>query len=443
MSRRLTRRLFLYSVLAIGIVTTFGIMRKRAITGEIIEYINKVLGSFFGKTDKSVNDTESHIYLARNGTPQANVAKVIEMMGGIEKFIGKNDIVILKPNCQWWNQGRTNLAAMKGFTDLVLNIPGFKGEVIIAENHHFMDESLPDAGKDNIRGWTHFSEINGDIDGVKHSINTLIDLYRNRGYRNVTKVHWRDGGPKYDDWGNGQNGGIVNSPADGDGYVWTDIDYSFTVLLGLKKWKVKTTYPVFTSPYSGIVIDFRNGAFKRNGNGDGTYLRDRPVKFINFPVLNTHGRDTGITGAVKNYMGITDLSCGDWGKMPEGYYNVHACGGRYFSYAKSGPLAHFMKTIRKADLNIVTAEWVGWGHRTEVAKATQTKTILASIDPIALDYYGAKHLVYPLSRNRKYHDPDNPNSSVRKFLELALKTLGEGTLDETNMVIHDCNLGGS
>ncbi|MCX8012619.1 MAG: hypothetical protein N3A64_05660, partial [Desulfobacterota bacterium] len=85
------------------------------------------------------------------------------MMGGIEKFIGKNDIVILKPNCQWWNQGRTNLAAMKGFIDLVLSIPDFKGEIIIAENHHFMDEFLPEGEKDNIRGWTHFSEINGDI----------------------------------------------------------------------------------------------------------------------------------------------------------------------------------------------------------------------------------------------------------------------------------------
>ena len=60
------------------------------------------------------------------------------------------------------------------------------------------------------------------------------------------------------------------------------------------------------------------------------------------------------------------------------------------------------------------------------------RTILASEDPIALDYYGAKFLVYP-SANEDYHDPDNPKNSVRKFLQLALEALGEGTLDECTM----------
>ncbi len=138
----------------------------------------------------------SDIYVAKNGTPQQNVSKIIEMMGGIEKFIGLNDIVVLKPNAQWWNQGRTNLAAMKGFMDLVLNIPDFKGEIIIAENQHFVDNSLPEDEKDNVRGWTQLSEINGDIDGINHSLNTLIDIYQNHGHENVTKYHWRDGGPR-------------------------------------------------------------------------------------------------------------------------------------------------------------------------------------------------------------------------------------------------------
>lgn len=392
--------------------------------------------SLINQSTQTNNQPVSHIYVAKNGTPQQNAAKVIEMMGGIERFIGKNDIVILKPNCQWWNQGRTNLAAMKGFIDLVLNIPGFKGEVIIAENHHFMDESLQAREQDNIRGWTYFSEINGDIDSVNHNMNSLIELYQKPGFNNVTKYHWRDGGAKPAGvWGNGQNGGIVKGPSEGDGYVWSDIDYEFSPLFGLKKWKVKMTYPVFTSAYSGITIDFKNGAFMRDGNGGGQYLPDRPVKFINFAVLNTHGKDTGITSSLKNYMGITDLSCGDTGLKPEGYYNVHHCGGRYFPYAKACPIAYFIKTIRKADLNIVTAEWVGWGHRTDTTKATRVRTVLASKDPAALDYYGAKYLVYPLSKNKEYHDPDNTNSPIRKFLDLALETLNEGTTDESRMKV--------
>jgi hypothetical protein len=27
------------------------------------------------------------------------------MLGSIESFIGKGDIVLIKPNVQWWNQG--------------------------------------------------------------------------------------------------------------------------------------------------------------------------------------------------------------------------------------------------------------------------------------------------------------------------------------------------
>ena len=362
------------------------------------------------------------------------------MMGGIEKFIGPEDIVILKPNAQWWNQGRTNLAAMKGFIDLVLNIPKFKGEIIIAENQHFMDESLPNGEKDNVRGWTHFSEINGDIDGIQHNLNTLIELYHDQGYKNVTKYHWRDGGPKRNLWGNGKNGGVVKSPAEGDGYVWTGIDYTFSGFWGLKQWKVKMTYPVFTSKYSGITVDFKHGAFKRDGKGGGNFLRGKPAKFINFAVLNTHGGDTGVTSSIKNYMGIMDLSCGSWGLMPKEYVNVHCCGGKYYTYAKAGPLGYFMKTIRKADLNIVTAEWVGWGSRTDITKATRKRNILAGTDPIALDYYGAKHLVYPLSC-KEYHNPENPKSSIRKFLELAMLELGEGTLDEGSIRVQEYGFG--
>ena len=44
--------------------------------------------------------------------------------------------------------------------------------MIIAENHHFMDMALENP--DDIRGWTRLSEINGDIDGVNHSMNSLV-----------------------------------------------------------------------------------------------------------------------------------------------------------------------------------------------------------------------------------------------------------------------------
>jgi len=400
----------------------------------ILYIIKGKIKLLFAKLDQhprgaySFTEKPADIFLSRNGSPQQNVEKVIEMMGGIEKFIGKQDIVVLKPNMQWWNQGRTNLAAMKGFIDLVLSIPEFSGEVIIAENNHFLDESLPNAEQDNIRGWTHMSEINGDIDGVNHNVNTMIEMYHNNGHKNVTKYHWRDGGPKLDLWGNGQKGGVISSPAEGDGYVWIDDIFHFSGYMGLKSWKVKMNYPVFTSSYSGVTIDLKNGAYQRDGNGRGEYT-SQPVKLINFAVINDHGGDTGITSAIKNYMGITDLSCGYWGTEPKGYSNVHWVGEKGYQYARAGAVAYFMKTIRKADLNIITAEWVGWGDRILTNKATQLKTILAGLDPIALDYYSAKNIILPLSKNYDFHDPDNSASPIYRFLQFALETYGEGTLD--------------
>ena len=432
MMKSITRRVFLF-LSVIG--TPFGLW---VVSRLMRNALNKIAVKAVNQDTNRTPSFRSSVYISRNGTPQQNVAKVVEMMGGIEKFVGKNDIVILKPNAQWWNQGRTNLAAMKGFIDMVLDIPEFLGEVIIAENHHYMDEALPEAEKDNIRGWTHISDINGSIDGVNHNLNSLVELYRSQGHGNVTKCHWRDGGPMGVLWGNAQNGGIVDSPFSVDGYVWSEIDYTFTGFWGLKEWKVKMTYPVFTSTHSGITIDFKNGALQRDGKGGGRYLANKPIKFVNFSVLNTHGEDTGITSSVKNYMGITDLSCGNWGLKPKGYVNVHACGGKSHGYAKGGPLGCFMRNIRKADLNIVTAEWVGWGSRTDITKATRKRTILAGTDPIALDYCSAKYFLFPLS-HKKYHDADNQKSSTRKFLELAREALGEGTLDEAKIKIrvHD------
>lgn len=102
----------------------------------------------------------------------------------------------------------------------------------------------------------------------------------------------------------------------------------------------------------------------------------------------------------------------------------------------AGPLGHFLLNIRAADLNIVTAEWVGWGSRIDVSKAARMKTILAGTDPVALDYYGAKHLVYPLSKNRM-HDPDNQASTIAKFLLLAQHSWGRGAQEEANIKLHE------
>jgi hypothetical protein len=83
-------------------------------------------------------DIKSKVYRAINGRPSENLSKVMDFMGGIERMIGTDDIVIIKPNVQWWNQGVPNLSALKVFVDLILNAhnDGFNGEVVVAENCH-------------------------------------------------------------------------------------------------------------------------------------------------------------------------------------------------------------------------------------------------------------------------------------------------------------------
>lgn len=398
---------------------------------QISKWDQKRTSTHLGKGDK-----KSEVFISKNGTPQENLRKAISMLGGIDKYIGKKDIVVIKPNLQWWNQGRSNLAAIKAFIDILFEMPNFKGEVIIAENIHFMDENLPESERDNIRGWTHFSEINGDIEGVNHNVNSLIELYTKQGFNNISKCHWRDGGGKRDLWGNGKGGGLTDNPLVRDGYYWSSEEYIFKGFFGMKKWKVKMSYPIFTSSYSGITIDLKKGAFRRNRTtGTAEVLDDRKVRLINFAALNTHGDDTGITSAVKNYMGITDMSCGYWGLEPKNYANIHFCGDRYYRHAKAGPIGHFIKTIKKADINIVTAEWVGWGSRTDITKAAQAKTILVSTDPFALDYVGAKNIVLPISKNNRLHDPENFESPIHKYLLLALNACGSGTIDPANINI--------
>ncbi|MEF9427325.1 MAG: hypothetical protein L0956_09215, partial [Candidatus Mariimomonas ferrooxydans] len=113
------------------------------------------------------------------------------------------------------------------------------------------------------------------------------------------------------------------------------------------------TYPVFSTD-RGTIIDFKNGIWER-----GVYT-GQPLSFINFAALNHHSTFSGATSAVKNYLGVTDLSGGpdphNGGLLTGNYYNFHS-----FPFDKWAPgpepgmlgaeISTFMKTIRKADLN--------------------------------------------------------------------------------------------
>ena len=392
-------------------------------------------------------DGFSRVYLARNGTPQQNIAKTIELMGGIESLISPEDIVVLKPNAQWWCQGMTNTDAMQGFIDLVLAMPGFKGESIIAENHQY--------DGDNSRRW------NTDKRNGSFNYNELVEYYQNQGFKNVTKYHWRVAGTTdLPLEGDAQGNCRVKGPEDGDGYVWQENNF----YLAPSGRKCVMTWPVFTSAYSGIRIDLKQGAWK-----DGKWLEGKKVRFINFSAINHHGWYCGVTASVKNLMGVVDMSCGYPGDLPKDTFNTHFIGvSKLQELAKKrfiwrihnfkrvtqfcyrnfhhtgGALGHFMRHVRMPDLNIITAEWVGWGSRTDETKSFRPKAILTSRDPVALDYIAARDVLLPGTPTEeidyyglKYsylNNPDVKESPFRVFLEETVSQ-GVGTLSSKNILL--------
>jgi hypothetical protein len=200
------------------------------------------------------------------------------------------------------------------------------------------------------------------------------------------------------------------------------------------------TYPVFVTD-RGTVVDFKNGVYEK-----GKYT-GQPFRFVNFPALNHHSVYCGMTSAVKNYLGVTDLSGGpdphQGGKLTSQYYNFHS-----FPFDKwdHGPrpgmlgaeVGVFLTTVRKADLNITAAEWVGLVSRVN-PPVVRTRAVLASKDPVALDYHSGKYLLFPNSK-LAIHDPDDAKSPLLQYLAACAEKSG-CVLDESRVDVVSYDIG--
>jgi hypothetical protein len=373
-------------------------------------------------------DIKSTVYRAVNGRPSENLSKVIDLMGGIERIIGTDDIVIIKPNVQWWNQGVPNLSALKVFVDLIMNghNGGFNGEVVVAENCH--RGACPEEALHS--GWAPIFSRNSDLDQI-NNYNDLGKHLKKKYGDKFSICHWID---------IDKGGKRVFSPVNGCGYVYCDGTGGVPLISmdngaqGDDFREVIMTYPIFKTD-NGTVIDFKNGIWEK-----GAYT-GHPLKFINVTALNHHSAYCGATSAIKNYLGISDLSGGPDphknGKLTNKYYNFHS-----FPFNKWSPgpepgmigaeIGMFLNTIRKADLNITTAEWIGLSSRTEPPVA-RTKTVLASTDPVALDFHATKYLLYPNSKI-SVHNPDDTRSPLYRYL-VKCGEKGGGIFNEKHVAV--------
>lgn len=386
------------------------------------------------------------LYVSERKGPAGNIDAVVAKLGGIERIVGENDVVIVKVSAQWWNIGMTNVASVKRLIELIAGRTGFKGEIVVFENTHFR---MPD-GSGLSRAFTHPSVRNVDVEGwtkmgdlIPHfekekapvSFVGLIDA----GTSSMGGDHWHDHAHEHGVYG-GDGKGPIAEGEDRDGYHW---DFSRT-FRKKRSWvdsaQTPLTWPRFTSPRTGIVIDLAKGLFERK---DGMLAAvDRKLTFINMTTANEHA-STGLTCACKSAMGIVDMSAGRNGTDPRirNYQSVHYFGEPGASWRMAGPLAHFAKEVRSPDLYVVCAEYVGVvpegglpgaepDLRIEEASAMRAETVVAGTDPVAIDAWVAKNLLMPRGgKNKALYDADDPDSLLSKFLRYYREVYGSGTLD--------------
>jgi hypothetical protein len=394
------------------------------------------------------------LWIGRDGSPAANIDSVISKLGGIEKIVGTDDVVIIKVAAQWWSQGMSNVAAVKRVIEHILERPGFKGEVIVFENTHFR---MPD-GSGLSRAWVHPSERNVDVPGW-NKLGDLIPHFKEKKAP-VSFVGLVDGGPSSlseDSWHDPQHvvgvyGGDGRGPiAPGDardGYHW-DFDRTFRLA---KSWvdeaKTPLTWPRFTSPHSGLVVDLKDGVFRREGavsHGTGKLVSaERKLTWINMTVSNEHGA-TGLTAACKSTMGVVDMSAGALGTHPlvKGYASVHyfGRGSPMAQWRMGGPLAYFAREVRSPDLILTVAEWVAYAPadwdgekadiRHDATTCVNTKVIVGGTDPVAVDTWLARNVMMhtPAAYKKYRFDLDNEDSTLTKFLRYYRQVYEKGTLD--------------
>jgi len=295
--------------------------------------------------------------------------------GGPDGLIDKSDVVLIKVNCQWKFRGTTNADVLRGLIYRILDHPdGFAGEVVIFENGQgqaSFDGNPPAWGTYPSIGAPAGVHVNAEDDAltVDHLVNVtfagapvssfLLDPVRSafitadnhttNGYRRISDV----------------------------------------------------SYPCFTTSH-GTRVELKEGIWTGSGYASN-------LKFINVPVLKTHsGGDptypggTGITGVLKHMYGVVS--------MADGSNSIR-------HYSQSGIQCGKTWTLaRMPDLNIADCIWVTYQTRHAGWPPSTTyryNILLAGFDPVALDYWGSKHLLHPLGGDRQqYHNPDADPSLI-------------------------------
>jgi hypothetical protein len=317
---------------------------------------------------------------------------------GIDGIINSDDVVLIKVNSQWDERGGTNTDLVYAIIKAVIDHPdGFKGEIVVADNGQAQYGASGNGGSLN---WDRNNASNKD-----QSIEDVVQKFKGN---KVSTYLW-----------DSITENVVEEFAEGDnedGYVVNRNVITETDTI--------VSYPKFTTEF-GTKLSFKYGLYVPEKND---YDIDR-LKVINVPVLKAH-RIFGVTGAVKNYMGVPSDKI------------TRKLGYRAHDSVDKGGMGTLMAQTRIPVLNILDAVYVnarpGEGPRTPYDRATMANIIAASTDPVALDYWGSKNILCEIceSITGKVHDSLNPDNSdtgsFGEWLRLSLEELNAAGFDFTN-----------
>ncbi|MBN2486832.1 MAG: DUF362 domain-containing protein [Bacteroidales bacterium] len=316
-------------------------------------------------------------------------------------IVGKNDVVIIKANFQWRNRMSTNTDRIKGVVWKILNHPeGFDGEILVCDN-----------GSGQVQNESYFcgfSEHANNSDDTQQSVLDVTNTFKAKGYP-VDYFEWDE-----------LNNSIVAEYNDGnlnDGYVYNSA--------------TKVNYPKFKTP-KGNYVSLKNGIWDNQAKA----FNNNRLTIINMPVLKAHGL-AGATIAVKNWIGVMNNTKSDswFGGHVDATFHPNYC---FNSYALP---ARVMDEVWPK-LNIVDATWTAPANNYSFEQTSfNTKTVLASTDPVAVSWYAAKYILTPVASNPSSTNPDLDNGGFGTILThwynyFATKTSRKVTKDPAKISVY-------
>jgi hypothetical protein len=306
----------------------------------------------------------SDIFVVNGRRTSPHISELVSLMGahgvcfyqsstagtnrGLDGVIASDDVVLIKINEQWPYRGGTNTDVLRELLQAIVDHPeGFDGEIVVV---------------DNGQGWGSMNWPQGNADDISQSTQDVVDQFSPA--HEVSTYDWQPiRGLRVDEYAAGDLR---------DGYILYDTRDPDT--------GIYVSYPKFQTKF-GTYISFKFGVW------NGTAYEKR-VKVINLPVLKSHSV-YAVTACLKHYMGVQSE-----GRMG-GLANGHAMVG-------TGGMGTLMVETGLPTLNIVDAIWVnanpGSGPSTPYSQATRVNVLMASTDPVALDYWAAKHVLVQTAR---------------------------------------------